>query len=567
MIRVTPCILLFSITLFLSACGGNEETVVYVSNTEDCTGSECGNSSKNDDITDKVEDQEDSENEPLADEDNGETSDDNDSNTDDIPENKDTDSDGVDDKDDQCPNTDNGAKVDNDGCEIAAKTTFEKPQDIIVEAENYNDANDLTPSSVAMEAEDAMGVEIVDTDEANGKAAGYTQQGEWLEFDIDLEAGYYILKARLASGHSGGKYQVSLNNEIVASKTASLTGWETYAVENIKTLFIETADTYTLKIEAIGTTEGNDGYNLDRLILEGQEPPKEADPDADLPEAYIGYTGEYQGFTLEVDERFDTFDNDLWAKGDGAVGTEGDCRFQSEGVVVEDGSMKLIIDRKPIPAGFSDDHNAQKRAYEYFCGEVRTKKMYRYGRVEARFKTPAPAQASGFISSLFTYDYRDLQWREIDIEVEGIARRAETMQSNLIYGNGATNWNETRNWGAWEDATHSTNKPLNEWTVYAFEWTPDYIAWFVDGLEVRRLTNEVLRANSPATLQQDNAVLQAFTQGTTAEIPTNDTLIMMNFWIPTPGVGVNFGGDPVNNQYPLTSEYDWYRYYSYDENQ
>ena len=37
--------------------------------------------------------------------------------------------------------------------------------------------------------------------------------------------------------------------------------------------------------------------------------------------AYPGYTGEYPGFTLVLDDRFDSFDAEVWRRGDGAVGT------------------------------------------------------------------------------------------------------------------------------------------------------------------------------------------------------------------------------------------------------
>ncbi|MBT8362989.1 MAG: hypothetical protein KJO32_18725, partial [Deltaproteobacteria bacterium] len=32
--------------------------------------------------------------------------------------------------------------------------------------------------------------------------------------------------------------------------------------------------------------------------------------------AYPDYTGDYPGFTLKLDERFDRFDPETWAKGD-----------------------------------------------------------------------------------------------------------------------------------------------------------------------------------------------------------------------------------------------------------
>ena len=34
-----------------------------------------------------------------------------------------------------------------------------------------------------------------------------------------------------------------------------------------------------------------------------------------------------------------------------------------------------------------------------------------------------------------------------------------------------------------------TANPQDDWHLYAFEWTPDYVAWFYDGEEVRRVTD------------------------------------------------------------------------------
>ncbi|MBD1388072.1 family 16 glycosylhydrolase [Neiella sp. HB171785] len=277
-----------------------------------------------------------------------------------------------------------------------------------------------------------------------------------------------------------------------------------------------------------------------------------SDPATPQVEAYAGYTGQYDHFTLVLDERFDSFDAKVWERGDGAVGHEADCRFQPQGVEIRDGVMALTVRKESVAAGFSEDHQLQKRAYEFSCGEMRTVEKFKYGRIEARFKTPTTA-TSGFISSLFTYDRDDGMWREIDIELEG--GRPGSMQSNLIFADGASDpdfaWIDTRAWGAWEKL-HPMTKATSEWTVYAIEWTPDYIAWFMDGVEVRRLTNADLD-NQPYQAPQVNKTW----------VPETDTKIMMNFWIPTRQVGVHFGGDPIDNAYPMTAEYDWFRYYAY----
>jgi endo-1,3-1,4-beta-glycanase ExoK len=171
-----------------------------------------------------------------------------------------------------------------------------------------------------------------------------------------------------------------------------------------------------------------------------------------LPLAYEGYTGIYDGFTLKLDERFDDFDNTAWVTGDGAVGEESACRFQPQGVEVAGGLLNLVIRKEPIEAGWSEDHQKEKWAYDFSCGELRShnSKRVRYGRFETRMKAPARAVASGYISSLFTYNFEGEQpeWEEIDVELEG--GRPDKFQANLIYGKNTWAWSGTRQWGAWE---------------------------------------------------------------------------------------------------------------------
>ncbi|WP_372863459.1 family 16 glycosylhydrolase, partial [Pseudoalteromonas sp.] len=200
-----------------------------------------------------------------------------------------------------------------------------------------------------------------------------------------------------------------------------------------------------------------------------------------LPTAYADYTGEYRGFSLVLDERFEKFNPEVWSKGDGAVGSESVCRFQSQGVEVANGQLNLIIRKEPVASSWSADHQSEKPAYEFSCGELRTQpnKQIKYGRFETRMKAPNRDVASGYISSFFTYTHagEPKEWEEIDIELEG--GRPDKFQVNLIYGLNAGNWWGTRQWGAWEDKINIA--PADEWRVYAIEWTPKALKWFVDG--------------------------------------------------------------------------------------
>ncbi|MFW7380518.1 MAG: family 16 glycosylhydrolase [Oligoflexus sp.] len=266
--------------------------------------------------------------------------------------------------------------------------------------------------------------------------------------------------------------------------------------------------------------------------------------------AYRPYAGQYPNFTLVIDERFDQFDSQLWSKGDGAFG-ETNCRFQAQGVQINNGEMQLVIRKEAIPESWSVDHQNVMPSSPYSCGELRSKAEYLYGRFEARIRTPHPNVASGYISSLFTFRNKpseNYQWREIDVELEGM--RPTKFQSNLILGQGTYNWSDTRLWGAFEQIIEIGE--TSQWKVYAVEWTPDSIKWFVDGQLVRVLDRGEV-AQKQHDLPHDRKI----------SIPDLPAQIMMNFWIPNPSIAPVFGGPTDRNQYPLVAQYDWFRYYAY----
>ena len=266
--------------------------------------------------------------------------------------------------------------------------------------------------------------------------------------------------------------------------------------------------------------------------------------------AYKGYTGVYPGFRLKIDDRFNFFNEEIWQKGDCGF-MEPASRFTPNNVKVIDGIMKLIIDKEELPGSVCSD-GREIGPKQYSAAEVRSKERFLYGRFEARIKTPHTDVASGYIASLFTYvnDVPDpFSWREIDIEMEGI--RPNKFQSNLIFGEGTWEWWRTREWGAYEEK-HVIG-PTSEWKVYAFEWVPDAIRWYVDGKMVRKLTQKNLDDKATWTERQKFA----------AKIPELAQQIMMNFWIPNKDVADTFGGSWERNVYPMVTEYDWFRYYEY----
>ena len=153
--------------------------------------------------------------------------------------------------------------------------------------------------------------------------------------------------------------------------------------------------------------------------------------------------------------------------------------------------------------------------------ELRTLEPVLYGKFEARYK---PAQGEGLVSSFFVYndDTPNTPWVEVDIELLG--RFPRVVDMNTI-----TNTSHLR--------THFN--PFNthlDFFEYGFEWTPDYVAWFINGEEVYRQT-----ADHVADLN-------------------HSAKIMMNIWNPVFDDWVGIWDERV---LPRFAYYDWVRYASY----
>lgn len=118
-------------------------------------------------------------------------------------------------------------------------------------------------------------------------------------------------------------------------------------------------------------------------------------------------------------------------------------------------------------------------AKQYKGAEIYSNDSYLYGRYEMRMQS---AKASGVLSTFFTYkggsEMAGAFWEEIDIEIFG-KNNGTQWQSNIIYGTVPTHTEET----------HTESTSLAEgYHTYVVEWTPEYVAWFVDGVEKRRIT-------------------------------------------------------------------------------
>ncbi|WP_441285831.1 family 16 glycosylhydrolase [Sorangium sp. KYC3313] len=125
-------------------------------------------------------------------------------------------------------------------------------------------------------------------------------------------------------------------------------------------------------------------------------------------------------------------------------------------------------------------------AKPYKGAELYSAQSYLHGRMEMRMRM---ARGSGILSTFFTYkDGSEMSgafWEEIDIEVFG-KDNARIWQSNIITGTGTRTTSEGK---------HDAGVSLADgYHTYALEWTPDYVAWSIDGREIKRTTGAQVTA-------------------------------------------------------------------------
>ena len=135
-------------------------------------------------------------------------------------------------------------------------------------------------------------------------------------------------------------------------------------------------------------------------------------------------------------------------------------------------------------------------AKPYKGGEIFSSESVLYGRFEIRMRV---AKGSGVLSTFFTYkngsEIGNTFWEEIDIEVFG-KNDATQWQSNIILGSSRPTIDSLQ--------VHDAATSLADaYHTYVVEWTPDYVAWYLDGEEVRRIngTSTVTGLSNPQSLR------------------------------------------------------------------
>lgn len=131
--------------------------------------------------------------------------------------------------------------------------------------------------------------------------------------------------------------------------------------------------------------------------------------------------------------------------------------------------------------------NAVKVAGEdpaYTAAEFQRRGFYGYGRYEVVMRA---SDAPGSVSSFFLHTAEQFGDPHSEIDVEFLGRSPRQVHLNYFVGGR----DDSGNVELWFDASKA-------WHLYAFDWAPDSIRWYVDGRQVRETTSTTSPIGIPA---------------------------------------------------------------------
>jgi beta-glucanase (GH16 family) len=217
------------------------------------------------------------------------------------------------------------------------------------------------------------------------------------------------------------------------------------------------------------------------------------------------------GWRLVFSDDFDKLDTAKWELSTHTFDGNA-ARFTPANIAVHNGILTLAVRKR------------RTGDRPYAAAELRTRESigtFKYGRFEVRMRA---ARGRGVISSFFAY--RPVPWDEIDIEFLG--RRTTAVQANLYVSPTAVPI-EASPFPVLHDLPFDASADFH---VYAFEWDPTEIRWYVDGALVDRSSNP-------------------------GAIPTLPLRVALNVW---PSTDTTWAGHL--DGHGASAQYDWVRIFA-----
>ena len=222
---------------------------------------------------------------------------------------------------------------------------------------------------------------------------------------------------------------------------------------------------------------------------------------------------------------------------EGGAITTSDSVWRKQNVSFANNKLSLVIsDIAPNPP---------KCAYS--GAEYVSKDVYRHGYYETSMRA---IKQSGTVTTFFLYD-RETE-DEIDIEIPG-SNTQEVLFNAYIRKDGryTSLMRDNKGGGIYVPLGFDASQEFHK---YGFDWQPDSITWYVDGIRRAVLT----KGNSQESLTIQDGV---YFVKTTHRFPDNPARIIMNAWVGKKGQWGNYSNPlPV----PLSAEYQWVKYTSAD---
>ena len=213
---------------------------------------------------------------------------------------------------------------------------------------------------------------------------------------------------------------------------------------------------------------------------------------------------------------FDSFDRVRWYASDGwANGDHQNCGWADNRVKLNDGILEI---------GFGPGQVAGR---SFSCGEIRTRKAYKYGTYEARLKTPA---GSGLNAAFFTYTGPTMKQPHDEIDFEVLARDTSKVSTGTFVSGKSGLGTPGNGNGRLLDLPYASD---SDFIQYAFVWAPESIKFYANGELIRTID-------------------------TPHEIPTHEQNIFFSLW----------GSDTLTEwlgpfeapAQPIKMELDWFGY-------
>lgn len=207
-------------------------------------------------------------------------------------------------------------------------------------------------------------------------------------------------------------------------------------------------------------------------------------------------------------------------------------------------ASSAVVDPSQVAASSAAAANFDFKKYQLYGCELTGLEQFKYGRFEARMKM---ASVGGSVSSMFlnydnSYMKKQEPWNEIDIEVLGKSKTS--WQSNIITREPDV---DKVNQNISSEKIHDFGFDATEdFHLYAIVWTPEYIAWEIDSVEVRR---DVV--GQETTLAHDQVAFM-----------TEEQSLRFNLWV---SKSVGWTGKFTGEGVPTEQQIDYVRVYSYDE--